>query len=379
VSDKDRIGRLLDEAWNVGKLDDAQSRAARKLYQYDREKYPSDGCAITLSVLLQDAGIDVPDIYTAIELGRELRDKRHWQLIEVGKQEAGDIGSTCGRTPHHGEDHIYLVLQKLNDNEMTVADNQSTKPHFRFANGQGRKTPTKFFLRAPGASFGPFVGPSRSLPATSPPAALNLKEGAPLVGSIKAIDTSAKTTGKGRQIKAKGYDAVGIYLRSDRCTTAMIADLKKAGLKIWSAYEKGYPDHTAYFTGEQGTTDGTNAAAFAVKMGQPTGTQIYATVDYDPDDSDPAGSTINGPISDYMTAFQAAIQAHGFSASVYGSGRTCRILIEKGLAHAGWLSLSRGFAEHEEFKLNASIVQISEIDSNWDSNTIADSTKPGLW
>jgi hypothetical protein len=156
-SDKDKIALLLNEAWNVGRLDDAQERAAKKLYDYDQEKYPSDGCAITLSVLLQDSGIDVPDTFTAIELGQQLRDKRKWQVIEVGNQQAGDVGSTCGPVPAHGEDHIYLVLQTLNPDEMTIADNQSTRPHFRFASGVGGKTPTKFFLRAPGASFGPFV------------------------------------------------------------------------------------------------------------------------------------------------------------------------------------------------------------------------------
>jgi hypothetical protein len=57
------------------------------------------------------------------------------------------LGSTCGTEAHHGFDHIYLVLKKLNDDEMVIADNQSTQPHFRFASGQG-KTPTKFFLRA---------------------------------------------------------------------------------------------------------------------------------------------------------------------------------------------------------------------------------------
>jgi hypothetical protein len=52
--------------------------------------------------LLQDSGIDVPDTFTAIALGRKLRDERKWQVIPIGQQEAGDIGSTCGSTPQHG-------------------------------------------------------------------------------------------------------------------------------------------------------------------------------------------------------------------------------------------------------------------------------------
>lgn len=157
MSDKDLIPQLLTEAWDVGRLDEAQARAAKKLFQYDGEKFPSNACAITLSVLLQDAGIDVPDIFAAFAMGKELRDKRGWTVVNVGDQHAGDIGSTCGSTPQHGVDHVYLVLQNMNGDEMTVADNQATKPHFRWASGAGGKSPTRFFLRAPDASFGPFL------------------------------------------------------------------------------------------------------------------------------------------------------------------------------------------------------------------------------
>jgi hypothetical protein len=192
--------------------------------------------------------------------------------------------------------------------------------------------------------------------------------------AIRAIDTSVKTTGQANAIKAAGFDAVGVYLRSDRCSAAMITELRNAGLKIWTVYEKGNPTGPGYFNAARGTADGTRAADFAQEIGQPTGTQIYAGVDYDATQSE-----VNGVISSYMTAFQAAVQAEGYSSSVYGSGRTCRILIAKGLAKTGWLSLSTGWAEHNAFKPNASIVQVAEISSDRDSNTIADTTKPGLW
>jgi hypothetical protein len=147
TGDKERVQTLLQLAGAVPTLDSAQKRAAGDLLAYDGEKYPHDGCAITLSILLRDAGIDVPLTYQAVELGQHLRNDRKWEVIRVGQQVAGDVGSTCGTQPRHGSDHIYLVLKKLNDDEMLIADNQSTQPHFRFASGQG-KTPTRFFLRA---------------------------------------------------------------------------------------------------------------------------------------------------------------------------------------------------------------------------------------
>ena len=146
MSDIDQIPRLISLASNTNQLQNAQHTAAQKLLDFDGEVYPSDGCAITLSTLLQEAGIVVDDTYQALALGNVLS-ARHWQRIPVGEQQNGDVGSTCGPTPNHGRDHIYLVLKVLNTDEMVIADNQQPQPHFRFASGQGR-TPTKFFLRA---------------------------------------------------------------------------------------------------------------------------------------------------------------------------------------------------------------------------------------
>lgn len=148
MSDAAYIPALLQIASDSSQLQSAQLVAARRLLVFDGENYPSDGCAITLSVLLQDSGVDVVDTFTAIELGRRLQNARHWQLVPNGQQQAGDVGSTCGAQPNHGSDHIYLVLRAVNIDEMIVADNQASQPHMRFVSGAGGKTPTKYFLRA---------------------------------------------------------------------------------------------------------------------------------------------------------------------------------------------------------------------------------------
>jgi hypothetical protein len=149
VKDGEFIDALLKLASDPEQLVAAQDVAARRLYEYDGEIYPSDGCAITLSVLLQNAGISVLDTFQAFKLGETLMYDRGWQPIPVGKQMSGDVGSTCGVKPHHGTDHIYLVLRIVNSDEMIVADNQAERPHFRWASGKHRKSPTTFFMRAP--------------------------------------------------------------------------------------------------------------------------------------------------------------------------------------------------------------------------------------
>lgn len=147
MDDATHIPGLISLASSPNHLLAAQHAAARKLLAYDGEHYPSDGCAITLSTLLQEAGIEVADTYLAIQMGEVLA-KRGWTRVPIGEQKAGDVGSTCGPRPNHGSDHVYLVLREMNADEMTIADNQAQAPHFRFASGKG-KTPTKFFLRAP--------------------------------------------------------------------------------------------------------------------------------------------------------------------------------------------------------------------------------------
>jgi len=146
--DSGAIDRLVSLGSSPQSLRAAQSIAAQRLLAFDGETFPHDGCAITLSVLLQQAGIPVSDTFTAIEMGQVLL-RRGWRRIPVGQQQRGDMGSTCGPVAHHGTDHIYLVLRDVNDDEMVIADNQDPAPHFRFASGRGR-SPTTFFLRAGG-------------------------------------------------------------------------------------------------------------------------------------------------------------------------------------------------------------------------------------
>jgi hypothetical protein len=120
------------------------------LLKFDGEKFPADSCAITQSELLNMAGAsDLPFTFQALAYVNLLLGKRGWQKIAVGEQKAGDIGTTVfGGVPHHGIDHVYLVLQVLNPFENLIADNQARAPHFRYTDGRDGRSPTTMFLRA---------------------------------------------------------------------------------------------------------------------------------------------------------------------------------------------------------------------------------------
>ena len=148
TGDRAEVPGLVATASDQSQLANAQRTAAQRLLDFDQEVYPSDGCAITQSVLMQMAGIEIRDIFLAYEFGNVLRYDRGWQVISPGMQQPGDIGSTCGAQPRHGVDHVYLVLKSPNPSEVIVADNQDTAPHFRAVAGGGSCSPTTFFLRA---------------------------------------------------------------------------------------------------------------------------------------------------------------------------------------------------------------------------------------
>ena len=143
------ISNLLAIASNPQTLQAAQAIAAQRLLVYDGEKYPQDGCAITLSVLASAGRCQRADTYHG-DRHVQFASVSRLDKIAVGDHQKGDVGSTCGAVAHHGTDHVYVVLRDLNLDEMVVADNQEPAPHFRFASGDS-KSPTTYFLRAPNA------------------------------------------------------------------------------------------------------------------------------------------------------------------------------------------------------------------------------------
>jgi hypothetical protein len=144
MSDKDQIPELIRRGGSAAGLKAARLEAARAL-----DTYPHNGCAVHLSALLRQSGIDVTMTRGGGRLARAI-ERRGWHRIAVGSQQPGDVGVTFDNDPTPpGADHIYLVVKTNGPDEMLIADNQrsSDAPHTRFASGHG-KTPTEFFLRA---------------------------------------------------------------------------------------------------------------------------------------------------------------------------------------------------------------------------------------
>jgi hypothetical protein len=149
--DAEHVAALLAAAKTPATLTQAQATAAKALKAAGEPPYPKNGCAATLSALLQIAGIAVPMTLGAGRLanilGGQLK-SRGWAHVPVGEQKAGDVGVTFDEGGNAGADHIYLVIEPIDDDVMLIADNQAKTLHKRAASGTPNKTPTEYFLRA---------------------------------------------------------------------------------------------------------------------------------------------------------------------------------------------------------------------------------------
>lgn len=114
---------------------------------------------------------------------------------------------------------------------------------------------------------------------------------------------------------SEGYTFVGRYLGS-HLTSDEKDIITKGGLYIVSLYE-GNPTHIGYFTEPQGKIDANKAIRKAQELGQPLGTPIYFTVDYDAPNSD-----VSGGIRTYLQAIKAVFKENGdpYKLGLYGSG-----------------------------------------------------------
>lgn len=146
--DRDCIDKLIALGTDPASIVRIQDLAAREMMRNGLGHTLSNACAATLSIFLNEAGVDVPITLGAGRLARRLRDDRHWKPIDVGQQLAGDVGVTFDNKSPHGADHVYLVVERIDADLMQIADNQKPQRHRRAASGKG-KTPTEYFLRAP--------------------------------------------------------------------------------------------------------------------------------------------------------------------------------------------------------------------------------------
>lgn len=178
----------------------------------------------------------------------------------------------------------------------------------------------------------------------------NMVSSRSLTNGELGCDTSTSTTAHIGCLKGKVTFVARYLARGSGAkvlTNQEALALTNSGIRIVSVWESGKPTASAYFTKAQGTADGKDAYQLAERIGQPKGTPIYFAVDYDATEGE-----VNGPITHYFDgvglglADAQALSSGSYGIGVYGSGRTCRLLISSNRSSWSWLAQSAGWAEH---------------------------------
>ena len=131
--------------------------------------------------------------------------------------------------------------------------------------------------------------------------------------------------------------------------------LSKAGLQVVAVYQD-WGNDIKFFSAELGKKNAAKALLLAAGIGQPAESAIYFAVDFDP-----SADQVRGPITDYFGEVSAALALgdRRYAAGVYGSGLTCRMIRDAGLAAFTWLSGSTGFRESTRFRPQATLIQVA--------------------
>jgi LysM repeat protein len=142
----------------------------------------------------------------------------------------------------------------------------------------------------------------------------------------KGFDCATKLNAtSAANLRAAGYEYAARYLGNSwkSFDASEAAAIIGAGLKLISIFEKNstYP---SYFTNAQGVADANEAMQLAKAAGQPEGTAIYFTVDYN------AGPHQMALICDYLDGINKTIK--GYDVGLYG--------------HYGVMNAARGRAKY---------------------------------
>jgi peptidoglycan hydrolase-like protein with peptidoglycan-binding domain len=176
--------------------------------------------------------------------------------------------------------------------------------------------------------------------------------------NIGGMDTVTDCTTFVGQMSAQGMKFAARYYSDDPSKALSLTEaqaLSSGGLAIVAVFENLNNDANQFSTAI-GQAQAATALQLAATIGQPRGTAIYFAVDYDATSADG-----QGPITDYFKAIKTAFAAAAtqYEIGVYGSGMTCGVIHDAGLAKFTWIAGSMGYAEYATFRKQADIVQLA--------------------
>lgn len=173
-----------------------------------------------------------------------------------------------------------------------------------------------------------------------------------------AVDCTGLNPTQITNLAKNGVKYVGRYLSRSSwkgLTLGEVSNLKASGIDIFSIYETN-PTKASYFSAATGATDAEEAMALAKAVGQPEGSTIYFTVDYDAQSGDFPS------ILAYFKSVQATLS--GYKVGAYGSYTVLNYLHDNGAADYWFQTIAWSHGQHCSF-LN--IYQYQCDKTNWNN------------
>lgn len=161
--------------------------------------------------------------------------------------------------------------------------------------------------------------------------------------SVNAVDCTGLSPAQIAILVKNGVKTVGRYLTYSTwkgLNVGEVANLKAAGLQIFSIFESN-PTNASYFSADKGKSDALDAIALAKTVGQPEGTAIYFTVDYD------AQAATFPAILAYFQAVKANLS--GYKVGAYGSYTVLNYLHQNNAADYWFQTIAWSNGQHCSF------------------------------
>jgi len=167
---------------------------------------------------------------------------------------------------------------------------------------------------------------------------------------LLAFDADQDVSGVVPRAKAVGIAAAARYLKN--LSAAEVRALSAAGIKIISIYES--TARRALDGAMAGRMDGEHAVTQAKGLGQPAGSAIYATVDFD------AVPLQIPTVLSYLAYFRAAL-GNAYRLGVYGNGLVCKAALDGRLADYTWLAGGLGMQGSRDFLASGRATLVQDV------------------
>lgn len=173
----------------------------------------------------------------------------------------------------------------------------------------------------------------------------------PSKGVYQAVDASEPVTQKfldvsrylGVKTIIRYYDYVNETIRGKTPKASELALIKKNGFKVMMVFQHNN-NRIASFTKQRGADDAKRTLELASLWSQPKGSAIYFGAD-----GSFSSSSEQSAVKAYFEAARPVVKNASYKLGAYGSGATCKMLLDAGIVDYCWLANATGWSGYAAF------------------------------